>query len=58
VDVEAENRVKFILSIITFIYDNLIVLLSKLIASVELCCNSNAYRTPEAVRNSRDKIIP
>ena len=49
---------KFILSIITFIYDNLIVLLSELIASVELCCNSIAYRTPETVRNSRDKIIP
>jgi hypothetical protein len=32
-----KNRVKFILSIITFIYDNLIVLLSEFIASVELC---------------------
>jgi hypothetical protein len=58
VDVEVENSVKFILSIMTFIYDNLIVLLSELIASVELCCNSIACRTPEAVRNSRDKIIP
>jgi hypothetical protein len=58
VDVEAENRVKFILSIITFIYENLIVLMIELIASFELCFNPVAYRTPEAVRNSGDKIIP
>jgi len=57
VDVEAENIVKLISCIITFIYDNLIVLLSEIIASVELCFNPIAYRTPEAVRNSRDKII-
>ena len=57
-DVEAENRVKFILSIITFIYASLIVLLSELIASVELCCNPIACWAPEVVRNSRNKIIP
>lgn len=56
-DAEAENRVMFILSIIAFTFDNLIVLLSNLIASVELCFNPIAYRTSEAVRNSRDKII-
>lgn len=56
-DVEAENIVKLISCIITFIYDNLIVLLSEIIASVELCFNPIAYRTSEAVRNSRDKII-
>jgi hypothetical protein len=58
VDVEDENRMKFLLYIITFIYDNLIVLQRELIASVELCCNPVAYRTQETVRNSRDKIIP
>ena len=54
-DVETQNTVKFILSIITFIYDNLIVLLSELTASVELCSSSIAYWTPE---DSRDKITP
>lgn len=57
-DVEDENRIKFILHIITFIYDSLIVLQRELIAFVELCCNPVAYRTQETVRNSRDKISP